>query len=145
MVLLILITLFVFAFLVTLIYQIARGFPIMTKIRQGKRQKRWEERQKTKKENEEKIKLLDKTLKNRYEVDLYISLNRFNFPENEKWKPLLPKMVEDLISIGWTPDMPMYSTYKYGRYSFHIATSNQTIINQAIPIFNTYIDAYEEI
>lgn len=84
MVLLILITLFVFAFLVILIYQITSGFPIMTKIRQGKRQKRWKERQKAKKENEEKIKLVDKTLKNRYEIDLYVSLNRFNFPENEK-------------------------------------------------------------
>lgn len=140
-----LLALLVFVFFVILIYQTVSGFPLISNIRQKKRRNRWNERQKTKKENEEKIKLLTKKLTKKGEIDLYVSLNRFNLPEDEEWKPLFPNMIKDLLAIGWTTEMPIYTTFKYGSYNFYISNSDQNIVNQSIPIFHKYLDLYEEI
>ena len=135
-----LITIFVFAFLVTVIYLIAYGFPLLLKIKENKRKRLWKERQKRKEENESKIKNLDLKLRGRGEIEAYLSLNRFNLPEDAKWKSLLPDMIKDLLVIGWTTEMPLYVKYKYGSYEFHISTTQQDTINKAIPIFNKYLD-----
>ena len=139
-----LITILLFFFLFAIIYQIACGFPLIYKTRQRIRQNRWTERLRLKAENEAKIKYLDKELKGKNEVKTYITLNRFTLPEEKKWETLLPHLIKDLLAIGWTTEMPIYTKFKYGKYEFHISTSNQSIINQSIPIFHKYLDQYDQ-
>ena len=131
------------AFGVIAVYQIACGFPLILKIRQIKRQNDWTKREKIKKENEAKIKLLDKKLRGKGEVEMYVSLNRFNLPEDDEWQERLPEMIRDLLAIGWTTEMPIYSKFKYGFYEFHISTPKQDIIHKSIPIFHKYLDQSE--
>lgn len=132
-------------FLVILVYQIACGFPLISKFRQKKRQRRWNQRLTIKQDNEAKIKLLDKKLRGKDDVEKYVALNKFSLPEDEKWKPLLPNMIEDLLAIGWTTEMPVYSKFKYEYYEFHISTSEQNIIDSSIPVFHKYLDLYREL
>lgn len=137
--------LLVFPFLVILVYQIACGFPLISKFRQKKRQRRWNERLKMKEDNEAKIKLLDKKLRDKGDIEKYVALNKFSLPEDEKWKTLLPKMIEDLLAIGWTTELPVYSKFKYGYYEFHISTSDQNVIDSSTPVFHKYLDLYREL
>jgi hypothetical protein len=138
------IALLIFVFIVIVVLQVALGFPLISTIRENRRQKRWNERQKKKKENEKKIKLLNKKLKGKDEIEIYVALNRYNLPEDVEWKILLPKMIKDLLAIGWTTEMFLYTKYKYGQYEFHISTTNQNVMSNAISIFHKYIDKYEE-
>ena len=136
--------LMIFIFIVLVVSQVVLGFPVISTIRDNRRQKRWNERLKKKKENEKKIKLLNKKLKGKDEIEIYVALNRYNLPEDVEWKILLPKMIKDLLNIGWTVEMGIYTKYKYGRYQFDFSTTNQNIKINANSIFHKYIDKYEE-
>jgi len=64
-------------FIVLVVSQVALGFPLISTIRDNRRQKRWNERQKKKKENEKKIKFLNKKLKGKDEI-VYLINKEFN-------------------------------------------------------------------
>lgn len=126
-----------------LIYQIITGFPLRSKIRDKKRRSHRMIRERIKKENTEKIKELDNTLKAKGDIEAYITLNKYNLPEELDWQPILPEFIKELLRIGWTTEVPIYTTYKHGRYEIYLATSNQDLINKSRPVIHKYIDLYE--
>ncbi len=119
-------------------YQILSGFPIASKWKERKRIKKWENRQKINADNLEKIKLLDKQLQGDNEIEKYIVLNRFNLPNDKAWAPYLQDLIQDLLSIGWTTEMPIYTKYKYGKYDFTIENAPQEIIYRSNDIIYKY-------
>lgn len=137
------ILIFVFGFMV--VYQIALGFPIISKIRDKRREKRWAAMLKEKKENAQKIKLLNRSLKGKDEIAIYIALNKYNLPVEDEWQLLLPKMIEDLLAIGWTTEMPIDTNYKYGRYEIHIYNCSKVIREKSRPIIYKYLDYYVDL
>ena len=127
-------------FLGVLAYQVACDFPLFGKIRDKKRQKKWNEQQRLKAENEAKIKLLNKTLSGTGDVETYVLLSKFSLPEDKLWQPLLPRMIKELLEIGWTTEMPIHTSFKYRQYEIMISNCSQDLIEKSRPIFHKYID-----
>lgn len=122
------------------VVQVVLGFPLVSKIWDRKREKRNKEIQRLRKENKEKIKSMNKHLTSEGEIERYIELNRFNLPAGEEWKPLLPEMIKDLLAIGWTADIPIYTKHSYGAYSIWIDTSDKELRSKALSVFHKYDD-----
>ncbi|MBL4668500.1 MAG: hypothetical protein JKY30_04485 [Flavobacteriales bacterium] len=128
---------------VAIVYQIGCGFPLISNIRDKKRQKRNDAIQKIRKENEKKIKSLNKHLKTEDEIETYITLNRFNLPIDNEWKPILPQMIKGLQSIGWNTEIPIYTKFSYGRYSISIISSDIKLRTKTQSVFHKYLDISE--
>jgi hypothetical protein len=105
--------------------------------------KEYEKRLKIHKENEKKILLLNKELKTDEEIKLYIELNRFNLPKDKEWDKLLPKMIKELLKVGWNTEIKIYTKITYGSYRIDLITENTDLRIKSNKIISKYIEKFE--
>jgi hypothetical protein len=133
-----------FALFAFIIYLIADGRLNISKMRDKKRQNKNAEIIRKRNEDREKIKLLDKQLKGTGDIEKYILLNKTGLPGDERFQPMLPAMIEELLAIGWTTEMPIYTKYKYGTYRISISNCDSDMSTKSYKIIDKYLERYEQ-
>ncbi len=49
-------------------------------------------------------------------------------------------MIEDLLAIGWTADIPISTKFSHGHYTIQVLTSDEELRKKSSDILDQYLD-----